>query len=126
MADTSGVGYGPSSAAHIRGNLQMDTPTYPGTKSSRSTDAGDPHTLYTHFPAVPGEDPMPHQGTAWYEAAVGRLAGRLLRVANGLVPTDVEKIVDIDLTQIPQLPITHAQHERRSAVTLVRGSAVHC
>ena len=43
---------------------------------------------------------MPHQGTAWYEAAVGRLAGRLLRVANGLVPTDVEKIVDIDLTQI--------------------------
>ena len=56
---------------------------------------------------------MPHQGTAWYEAAVGRLAGRLLRVANGLVPTDVEKIVDIDLTQIPQLPATHAHYERR-------------
>ena len=56
---------------------------------------------------------MPHQGAAWYEAAVGRLAGRLLRVANGLVPTDVEKIVDIDLTQIPQLPATHAHYERR-------------
>ena len=91
----------------------MDTPTYPGTKSSRSTDEGDSRTLYTHFPAVPGEDPMPHQGAAWYEAAVGRLAGRLLRVANGLVPTDVEKIVDIDLTQIPQLPASHAHYERR-------------
>ena len=59
------------------------------------------------LPAFPGEDLLAHEGTLWIEQAEARL-GTLLAVAQGHPPARNARLVDIDLTALPLLPIGDA------------------
>ena len=64
------------------------------------------------LPAFPGEDLLAHEGTLWIEQAEARL-GTLLAVAQGHPPARNARLVDIDLTALPLLPIGDAGYARR-------------
>ena len=66
------------------------------------------------FPQFPGEEFFAHAGSQWVEMAEVRLTKRgLLAVAQGHDPPTVTSIVDIDLTELPELPQSHRDHHRR-------------
>ena len=66
------------------------------------------------LPDFPGEDFLAHAGTQWLESAEAKLAGKqLLAVAQGHEPPAVKCIVDIDLSELPTLPTSHRDHDRR-------------
>ena len=66
------------------------------------------------FPQFPGEDFLAHEGAQWKEMADARLATRkLLAVANGQLPPAAKAIIDIDLKDLPELPVTDRDHHRR-------------
>ena len=70
--------------------------------------------LHDDFPQLPGEQVLAHQGTAWWEAAEARLAAkRLLVVAQGGTPPEVDSILDVDLSSVPELPPEHRDYHRR-------------
>ena len=66
------------------------------------------------FPKFPGDNFLAHAGAQYKEAAETALALRsLLAVAQGQQLESATSIVDIDLTTLPELPVTHRDHERR-------------
>ena len=66
------------------------------------------------FPDFPGEDFLAHLGSQYKEHAIARLAARsLLIVAQGGTAPEAEKIVDIDITLLPELPAGHRDYNRR-------------
>ena len=71
----------------------------------------------TTFPQFPGEDFPQHVATQYKEIADSRLAARkLLAVAQSggrRLPPACDSIVDVDLSELPELPPAHRDHERR-------------
>ena len=70
------------------------------------------------FPQFPGEDFLAHEGAQWKEMADARLATRkLLAVANSQLPPAAKAIINIDLSDLPELPVAdrdqHRRHEAR-------------
>ena len=66
------------------------------------------------FPQYPGEDCLAHAATQFIEAAEARLATRsLLSVAQGDEPPSVKCIIDVDLSELPELPPEHRDYHRR-------------
>ena len=73
------------------------------------------------LPDFPGEDFLAHAGTQWLESAEAKLAGKqLLAVAQGHEPPAVKCIVDIDLSELPTLPTSHRDHDRREETRIKR------
>jgi hypothetical protein len=80
--------------------------------------SGSPSTLTTSsadLPQFPGDqDVLAHVATAYRNAAEARLASRgLLAVAQGGMPPAAAQIIDVDLTELPELPADHRDHNRR-------------
>ena len=67
------------------------------------------------LPDSPGEDGfLAHDGAVWKEKAEARLVTtHHLAIANGLDPPSVKAIIDIDLTELPELPTDHRDYNRR-------------
>ena len=66
------------------------------------------------FPQFPGENVHAHAATQYKEAAKARFAARnLLVVANGGTPAAARAIVDVDLTELPELPVDNRDYSRR-------------
>ena len=64
------------------------------------------------LPAFPGEEVLAHEGVVWIEQAEARF-GILLAVAQGQPPARTQRIVDIDLTSLPMLPVGNPGYDRR-------------
>ena len=66
------------------------------------------------FPQFPGENVHAHAATQYKEAAEARFAARnLLVVANGGTPAAARAIVDVDLRELPELPVDNRDYSRR-------------
>ena len=66
------------------------------------------------LPQFPGEDFLAHAGAQWKEQAEARLAKRhLLTVAQGQQPSSAKCIIDVDLSAMPELSVTHRDYQRR-------------
>jgi hypothetical protein len=66
------------------------------------------------FPELSSEEPYAHAGQQYREQAEARFASLgLLAVANGQPHANVRAIVDVDLADVPALPVGHRDYERR-------------
>ena len=88
--------------------------------ASAAGDAGSgkSSTLFetsTDLPQFPGDqDVLAHVATTFRNAAEARLASRgLLAVAQGGMPPAAAQIINVDLTELPELPVDHRDHNRR-------------
>ena len=62
----------------------------------------------------PGENPKTHESVHWWESSQTRIAAAGLQTtATGGAPTSALRIVDVPLDSLPELPVSHPQHERR-------------
>ena len=80
--------------------------------------SGKSSTLFetsTDLPQFPGDqDVLAHVATTFRNAAEARLASRgLLAVAQGGMPPAAAQIINVDLTELPELPVDHRDHNRR-------------
>ena len=69
------------------------------------------------LPKIKSEHPLRGDADAWVKIAKNKL-GPLLAVAQGQTPASAQRIIDIDLNEIPALPEGHRDYERRSEVRL--------
>ena len=84
-----------------------DVASAPGLTSSISPGRQD-------FPQYPGEDTLAHTASLYEEAATTRLSSLgLLAAAQGHTSPAVKCIVDVDLSELPELPATHRDHTLR-------------
>ena len=93
--------------------LKMSTAMAAGDAGS-----GKSSTLFetsTDLPQFPGDqDVLAHVATTFRNAAEARLASRgLLAVAQGGMPPAAAQIINVDLTELPELPVDHRDHNRR-------------
>jgi len=66
------------------------------------------------FPQYPGDDVHAHAAKQYQEAVEARWAKRgLLATANGGYPAAANAIIDIDLNELPPLPVGDRDHNRR-------------
>jgi hypothetical protein len=66
------------------------------------------------LPEFPGENFLAHQGSQWLESAEAIMAAaQLIAVAKGFPPQSTACIVDVDLDDLPALPASHRDYERR-------------
>ena len=80
----------------------------------------------TTFPELPGDDLYAHAATQHLEQLDAFLTGKeLLVVAQGGESDAVRQIVDFDLSEIPELPPEHPQHERRHETRIKNLSLIH-
>ena len=71
-------------------------------------------TTKIELPDFPGEVVLAHEGRNWRIAAIVKLAPHeLVVVAETGVPPAVGEIVDVDLSDFPELPPSHSHYERR-------------
>ena len=78
---------------------------------------GSNHASTQKLPHFPGEEFFAHAGSQWLEKAETVLVARgLLGVAQGLEPTSISDIVDVELP--PELPPDHRDYERRLPAAL--------
>ena len=64
------------------------------------------------MPIMSGEDMRLHDAVQFWESAQAALAqGGLLKAAMGMEPDESNKIVDIDLRELPKLPDDHPGYE---------------
>ena len=80
--------------------------------------SGKSSTLFntsTDLPQFPGDqDVLAHVATTFRNAAEARLASRgLLAVAQGGMPPAAAQIINVDLTELPELPVDQRDHNRR-------------
>ena len=80
--------------------------------------SGKSSTLFetsTDLPQFPGDqDVLAHVATTFRNAAEARLASRgLLAVAQGGMPPAAAQIINVDLAELPELPVDHRDHNRR-------------
>ena len=62
----------------------------------------------------PGENPRLHDSVQWWESSQTRFAASgLLTTAQGGAPTTAERIVDVPLDSLPDLPADHPHFEKR-------------
>ena len=94
----------------------MSTALAAGDASTGSHRENTLSGLSSHdaFPQFPGENVQSHAATQYKEAAEARFAARnLLVVANGGKPAAARAIVDVDLTELPELPVSNKDYSRR-------------
>ena len=74
----------------------------------------DARSRVEELPTFPGDNALSHEATKWREAAEARftLCG-LLAVAMGLPSPRIKRIVDYDLSMVPELDPSHRDAERR-------------
>ena len=67
------------------------------------------------YPQFPGEEFLSHTAAVYQEQMEARFASRgILASAQGFESEAAKAIVDIDLNQLPALPASHRDHERRN------------
>ena len=82
---------------------------------------GDEHasrvsTRVVTLPDLPGEDLLAHQGIAWEQSAITKLAPHeLVAVAETGVPPSIAEIIDTPLDDYPLLAADDSYYERRNA-----------
>ena len=90
----------------------MSTASQAGFAASEAS--GMSKTTPQDFPQCPGDDVHAHAATVYIEGVEARWAARgLLVVANGGTPAAAKAIVDIDLSELPELPAGHRDYNRR-------------
>ena len=71
------------------------------------------------FPQYPGDDVHAHAAKQYQEAVEARWAKRgLLATANGGYPAAANAIIDIDLNELPPLPVGDRDHRATAATPL--------
>ena len=103
-----------SVGAEVPGNaLMMSTAMAAGDAEKSNNEIS--LSASATFPQFPEDSAHAHARTQFKESAKARLAGLgLLGVAaNGDWPAAAKQIIDFDLDELPELPVTHREHERR-------------
>ncbi len=91
----------------------------PGTNGLTSTTLKAVVGSTVVLPDFPSDDPFLHEGRQWKEVADSRLApAGLLIVAHGKTPVEVDRIIDTNLDDIPELPPEHPHYQRRMELRL--------
>ena len=104
--------------------LSRDQLSTASMAADSTTTGAVPSSGIDDFPQFPGEDFHQHAGALYKEQAEARLGGRgLLAVANGGIPAEAERIVDVDLSDIPELPAAHKDYHRRLELRIKVASA---
>ena len=77
------------------------------TSNQGTTPVGD-------MPIMAGEDMHLHDAVQFWESAQTALAhAKLLKAAMDMIPDDAKTIVDVDLSELPELPADHPQYYRQ-------------
>ena len=84
-----------------------------------SGEAISQHAAKAQLPLYPGVDVHAHAGQEWIESVEAKLAGiGLLAVARGQLPAEALVITDMDMEQLPSLPVDHRDYNRREEARL--------